>query len=656
MARSVVKKSAERFRQIVDFAEALPAGQSVSACVVRAYDTLTGRDVTGGMIERPEVVGGRAVRFVVKGGASGSEYVFRVEATAGDEVLVEDVTLKVDRDPWDATKPELSEVASVVEDGAAAIARAGVPDLSDLSKAERTEPSVDAALPVGGSDGFAPVDDAPEIAPRVKDGEMEVVKYGTSEGAIAGHATQGHNVGGGGGGKSVELKSRFDSIRGRYRQSNNKPDAALKNEVRQLVSDVKQGIVGMEREVMGEVADAVKELDKAPGGHGANLQVRSERAIRQMYEWAADPKLADAARSGKIGTNFGSASYVISSILNTPSSIRSDIQRARRDAGMSKSMRTRAGAFAHERNATTTTELQVRAYGSGPDDRRVFRASAAGLPVASCPDGACAPADGKGGKPVDVDLSEVALGKRVLRRGKMSRMAESMRDGLKPDSPFVFAELDAAERERVGKKYGVVDGNHRVAHLMLSGSKAKVPGVIVPRKSVAKHGDHDQSTHAGDGGGGTPTPSADEQRAAFRQKIGEAARAEFGTDKPSRGQVQDRSQDQKAKYGKDARVWVWDPQSGSAMPGTVERDAKSDAYDKSGQREDRQYVVQVPDIDKGGTRPVTAYHGDIAPRGVKKQLSTSTPTKGAEWTPADIAGRRAKVRATAKEKRRAINA
>ena len=122
----------------------------------------------------------------------------------------------------------------------------------------------------------------------------------------------------------------------------------------------------------------------------------------------------------------------------------------------------------------------------------------------------------------------------------------------------------------------------------------------------------------------TKTPSADEQRTAFRQKIGEAARAEFGTDKPSRGQVQARSQDQKAKYGKEAKVWVWDQSSGSAMPGTVERDAKSDEFERSGQREDRQYVVQVPDLDKGGTRPVTAHHGDIAPRGkVKKSTLDS---------------------------------
>ena len=364
----VVKKSAERFRQIVDFAGALPEGQSVSSCVVRAYDSFTGSDVTGGMVERPEVVGGRAVRFVGKGGAAGSEYIFRVEATVGDEVLVEDVTLTVDRDPWESRESELSKVASIVDDGAGHLARAGEPDLSSLSKAKGVEPNADAALPVGGTDGLLPINDAPEIVSKVKDGEE------------------------------------------------------------------------------GEACET------------------------------SEP--------------------------------------------VAKKSRARTGAFAHERNSTTTTELQVRAYGSGSDDKRVFRASSAGLPVASCPDGACAP---DGGKPVDVDLAEVALGKRVLRRGKMSAMANAMRDGLKPDSPFVFAELDAAERERVGKKYGVVDGNHRVAHLMLSGVKTKVPAI-------------------------------------------------------------------------------------------------------------------------GARKPVA------------KSLSTVTPTKGTEWTSADIAGRRAKVCATAKEKRRAINA
>src|SRR3990167_9562317 len=136
----------------------MPDGQSVSSCVVRAYDSFTGSDVTVGMVERPEVVGGRAGRFVVKGGAAGSEHVFRVEATVGDEVLVEDVTLKVDRDPWEPREPESSKLASVDDDGAGHLARAGEPDLSSLSKVESAEPSADAALPVGGTDGLLSID------------------------------------------------------------------------------------------------------------------------------------------------------------------------------------------------------------------------------------------------------------------------------------------------------------------------------------------------------------------------------------------------------------------------------------------------------------------------------------------------------------------
>ena len=321
-----------------------------------------------------------------------------------------------------------------------------------------------------------------------------------------------------------------------------------------------------------------------------------------------------------------------------------------------------AGAYAQPHASVGTQARQARAYGRDARDKRVWNARSAGLPVAKCPE--CA----DGGEPAEVDMNDVALGKNVLKRGKMFRAANLLQGGVLPAggdvTPIRVARLDPEEAKRVGKKYAVIpgDGNHRVAHMMISQRKGAIPVVVASAKVQKYDPDQprDEGGRFGEGGGTgggasdadkgpvvaraghlgpeflrdgfkippqsstTKTPSADEQRTAFRQKIGEAARAEFGTDKPSRGQVQARSQDQKAKYGKEAKVWVWDQSSGSAMPGTVERDAKSDEFERSGQREDRQYVVQVPDLDKGGTRPVTAHHGDIAPRGkVKKSTLDS---------------------------------
>lgn len=235
-------------------------------------------------------------------------------------------------------------------------------------------------------------------------------------------------------------------------------------------------------------------------------------------------------------------------------------------------------------------------------------------------------------KPEDWIKAKTAL---LIREGKDPMQAVAIANAMARE----MGKFDEHQPRDDSGKFASIEGGG-LARYSIAGGLANGPGApgtgfkIPPPPSATLSAAPKEKT-------------PDEQRAAFRQKIGEAARAEFGTDKPSREQVQSRSQDQKAKYGKDAKVWVWDPVSGSAMPGTVARDAKSDAFDRSGQREDRQYVVNVPDIDKGGTRPVTAYHGDIAPRGLKKLgkvMATDAPGAGAEYAPPEGVTRRDAIR------------
>lgn len=146
------------------------------------------------------------------------------------------------------------------------------------------------------------------------------------------------------------------------------------------------------------------------------------------------------------------------------------------------SSRAYTGHFAQPHNAAALEAFAVRAYGSGPDDRRVFRARTAGLPVADCPE---CDATAKG-EARDVAVSDVALSRNALTRGKLSRMARALADGVRQDdkaTPIRVVERHDGTGD--GPRYVVApgEGNHRVAHLMLSRKAGTFPVSVVTARA-----------------------------------------------------------------------------------------------------------------------------------------------------------------------------
>lgn len=98
MQIEVVKKSVERFRQVVDFGPVLPDDVRVTSAILSVRDAATGEAsdvIDGGPCEMAE--DGRSVRFVVKGGKPGSEHAAEIVCTLSDgQVVVQDVAVRVE--------------------------------------------------------------------------------------------------------------------------------------------------------------------------------------------------------------------------------------------------------------------------------------------------------------------------------------------------------------------------------------------------------------------------------------------------------------------------------------------------------------------------------------------------------------------------------
>lgn len=143
-----------------------------------------------------------------------------------------------------------------------------------------------------------------------------------------------------------------------------------------------------------------------------------------------------------------------------------------------------SGQFAPLYARVPDAAFVVRAYGHGPEDPRRVRVDTLG--VETCDVAGCDMSTMEDGGLVEVPLDKVAIPNRVLRRGRLAQAAKNLANGVRND-----VENPITVMPRTDSPGGFVvvagRGEHRIAHLKLSGRKGNVP-VRMMKPGLGKSG------------------------------------------------------------------------------------------------------------------------------------------------------------------------
>ena len=118
---------------------------------------------------------------------------------------------------------------------------------------------------------------------------------------------------------------------------------------------------------------------------------------------------------------------------------------------------------------------KANAYGTGTGDRRKVAARVLGLPTAPRPK--LLAGEAADAADMDIDLASLKLTRAKLTRGKLAAMSRAMAGGVKTGTEHVPITVQGDT---------VIDGNHRVAAMLLDGKKGKVKVKLLGQRQETK--------------------------------------------------------------------------------------------------------------------------------------------------------------------------